>query len=73
MSTRRNRLSTHYFHFKAKAAQGDYEAWQDEAKGAGPSAEYARVILAKLGIGLTDAIEVKRASHEAGRWVVIAS
>lgn len=68
-----HRLSTHLTRRRARAAQRHYEQLQYEATLAGPSGEYARVACVGLGVGLVASIEVQRAKHERGNWVVVAS
>lgn len=69
---RRHRLSTHLIRRTARNAQAHYEQLQYEGTLEGAAGEYARKVLASLGVSLDAAIKVERAKYERGKWVVIA-
>lgn len=69
---RRHRLSTHLIRPMARSAQREYENLQEEATREGPAGEYARRACADLGIGLTQKIEVEKATVERANWRVMA-
>ena len=70
MSTRRHVLSTHLIRVRARAKRRHYMRLQSAARADCRSPAYGQLF--ELRIATTDVIRVERATHERGKWVVVA-